>query len=84
LTEKERIWNAVRDAFAPMGYDASTNFSTVDDPGLGLLRLDSWRIQLEQVPAGIRKMWMTQPTSATGQRSGVRFSHTIHPADASL
>lgn len=57
LAEKPRIWTAFRDAPAPMGYDPGTIFSTPDDPGVGLLRLDPWRIQLEQIPPGIRKTW---------------------------
>jgi hypothetical protein len=57
IDEKQRIWDAFRNAPAPMGYDPAMIFSTVDDPGLGLLRLDPWRIQVEQVPPGIRKVW---------------------------
>ena len=57
LGEKERIWAAFRDAPAPMGYDPGTIFSTAGDPEVGLLRLDPWRIQLEQIPPGIRKVW---------------------------
>ncbi len=59
LAEKERIWTAFREAPAPMGYDPSTIFTTCDEPGLGLLRLDPWRIQIEQIPPGIRKEWVS-------------------------
>jgi hypothetical protein len=61
VEEKERIWNAFRAAPAPMGYDPGSIFSTVDDPGVGLLRLDPWRIQIEQLPPGIRKVWVAPP-----------------------
>jgi hypothetical protein len=57
IEEKQRIWDAFRHAPAPMGYDPALIFSQVDDPGLGLLRLDPWRIQVEQLPPGIRKVW---------------------------
>ena len=57
LSQKERIWAAFRDAPAPMGYDPGTIFSAAGDPGVGLLRLDPWRIQLEQIPPGIRQVW---------------------------
>jgi hypothetical protein len=57
LEQKQRIWNAFRSAQAPMGYDPATIFPAVDDPDLGLLRLDPWRVQLEQLPPGIRLIW---------------------------
>jgi len=57
IEEKQRIWDAFRHAPAPMGYDPAMIFSSVDAPGLGLLRLDPWRIQVEQLPPGIRKVW---------------------------
>jgi hypothetical protein len=40
-----------------MGYDPAGFFGTVDNPALGLLRLDPWRIQVEQVPPRIRQVW---------------------------
>jgi len=57
LAEKQRIWERFAQAPAPMGYDPGTIFGSVDDPGLGLLRLDPWRVQVEQIPPGIRKLW---------------------------
>jgi hypothetical protein len=57
LTEKERIWNAFKNAPAPMGYDPGSIFPAPDDPDVGLVRLDPWRIQVEQIPPGIRKVW---------------------------
>lgn len=57
LTAKQRIWDLFRTAPAPMGYDPGTIFGSLDDHGLGLLRLDPWRIQVEQLPPGIRKVW---------------------------
>lgn len=59
LSEKERIWSTFRKTAPPMGYDPGTTFTTSDDPEIGLLRLDPWRIQLEQIPPGIRKVWIT-------------------------
>lgn len=56
--EKRRIWELFHDAPAPMGYDPGMIFGSVDDPGLGLLRLDPWRIQIEQIPPGIRMLWV--------------------------
>ncbi len=57
LVEKERIWRAFQQAPVPMGYDPDMIFPAIDDPGVGLLRLDPWRIQVEQIPPGIRKVW---------------------------
>jgi general stress protein 26 len=55
--EKERIWHAFLAAPDPMGYDPAGFFGAVDNPALGLLRLDPWRIQVEQVPPRIRQVW---------------------------
>ena len=57
IVEKERIWSAFLTAPAPMGYDPSGFFGAVDNPELGLLRVDPWRIQVEQVPPRIRRIW---------------------------
>jgi hypothetical protein len=57
LGEKARIWDAFKNAEAPMGYDPGSIFPELDGPGLGLLRLEPWRIQMEQIPPGIRKVW---------------------------
>ncbi|HET9660352.1 MAG TPA: pyridoxamine 5'-phosphate oxidase family protein [Thermomicrobiales bacterium] len=57
LVEKQRIWERFSQAPAPMGYDPGTIFGSVDDPGLGLLRLDPWRVQVEQIPPGVRRLW---------------------------
>ncbi len=55
--EKARIWTAFQHAPAPMSYDPASIFPAFDDPGVGLLRLDPWRIQIEQIPPGIRMVW---------------------------
>jgi general stress protein 26 len=56
-SEIARIWELFLTAPPPMGYDPGSIFGAVDDPGLGLLRLDPWRIQMEQIPPGIRHVW---------------------------
>jgi general stress protein 26 len=56
-SEKQRIWDLFAQAPTPMGYDPGSIFGPVDNPETGLLRLDPWRIQVEQIPPGIRKLW---------------------------
>lgn len=48
--EKRRVWEAFKSAPAPLGYDPGTIFPSIDDPGLGLLRLVPWRIELGNFP----------------------------------
>lgn len=57
--QKRRIWEMLRVAPAPLGYDPATIFGAPDDPGLGLLRLAPWRIELDDVSVipAIRQVW---------------------------
>lgn len=46
MEEKRRLWNLFSSTPPPLGYDLAQFFGTVESPGLGLLRLTPWRIEL--------------------------------------
>ncbi len=43
---KRRIWDMYKNAPPPLGYDLAMFFQSVDNPGLGILKLTPWRIEL--------------------------------------
>ena len=43
---KQRIWDLYKDTPAPLGYDLKMIWSDPNDPTLGLLKLEPWRIEL--------------------------------------
>lgn len=46
LATWRRVWAALRDAHAPIGFDPAETWGSVEDPENGLLRLAPWRIEL--------------------------------------
>ena len=44
--EKRRIWELLKNAPPPMGYDPGLFWKDVDDPGYGVLKLTPWRIEI--------------------------------------
>jgi general stress protein 26 len=44
--EKQRVWDVIKAAPPPMGYDPAPHFGTIDHPHFGLLKLTPWRIEL--------------------------------------
>jgi general stress protein 26 len=51
LAEKRRVWDVIKSAPPPVGYDPAPIFGSFDDPRFGLLRLTPWRIELSAFPA---------------------------------
>jgi general stress protein 26 len=58
--DKRRIWDAFKGAPEPLGYDPGTIFPSIDDPGLGLLKLTPWRVELGSFP-GTPLVWHAPP-----------------------
>lgn len=54
---KLNVWNLFASAPEPLGYDPSFIFGAPDDPRFGVLRLTPWRIQLDDIPPGTRRVW---------------------------
>lgn len=44
--EKRRIWDLLKSAPPPMGYDPALFWKDADDPGYGVLKLIPWRVEL--------------------------------------
>ena len=44
--EKERVWNLIKDAPPPVGYDPAMFFQTVENPDFGALKLTPWRVEV--------------------------------------
>ncbi len=44
--EKRRLWDFIKNAPPPAGYDPALFFQTVENPEFGMLRLTPWRIEL--------------------------------------
>lgn len=51
LDEKRRVWDVIKHAPPPVGYDPAPIFGSFDDPNFGLLRLTPWRLELSAFPA---------------------------------
>ena len=49
LVEKARVWQLFKSEPEPYGYDPAIIWSGPDDPTLGLLRLDPWRLELSSI-----------------------------------
>jgi Pyridoxamine 5'-phosphate oxidase len=58
LLVKLTVWNLFAAAPEPLGYDPSFIFGSHDDPRFGVLRMMPWRIQLDDIPPGTRRIWM--------------------------
>ena len=43
--EKRRLWDLVKNAPPPVGYDPALFFQTVDNPEFGMLKLIPWRLE---------------------------------------
>lgn len=54
---KLNVWNLFASTPEPLGYDPTFIFGAPDDPRFGLLRLTPWRIQLDDVPPGTKRVW---------------------------
>ncbi len=52
--ERARAWELYRNAPPPLGFDYGTLFSGPDDAAFGLIRVDPWRIKVQDAPANIR------------------------------
>jgi general stress protein 26 len=58
LLVKLRVWNLFAATPEPLGYDPTFIFGAHDDPRFGVLKLTPWRIQLDDIPPGDRRVWM--------------------------
>jgi hypothetical protein len=58
---KLTVWNLFAATPEPLGYDPSFIFGSPDDPRFGVLRLTPWRIQLDDIPPGTRRIWRPGP-----------------------
>lgn len=47
--EKRRLWDFIKNAPPPVGYDPALFFQTVENPEFGMLRLTPWRIELSAI-----------------------------------
>jgi general stress protein 26 len=54
--EKQRIWDLLRNAPEPLGYDPAPFFNAVDNPFYGVLKLTPWRIELADL-FGETRVW---------------------------
>jgi hypothetical protein len=57
--ERARAWDRYKQAPPPLGFDYGTLFTSADDPAFGLIRVDPWRIKVQDAPAAIR-VWEGQ------------------------
>jgi hypothetical protein len=57
LLVKLNVWNLFASTPEPLGYDPTFIFGAHDDPRFGLLKLVPWRIQLDDIPPGTRRVW---------------------------
>jgi hypothetical protein len=57
LLVKLNVWNLFASTPEPLGYDPTFVFGAHDDPRFGLLKLVPWRIQLDDIPPGTRRVW---------------------------
>lgn len=51
LDERRRIWNTLRHAPPPMGFEPAETWGDIEDPDNGLLRLTPWRIEVNDYTA---------------------------------
>jgi general stress protein 26 len=56
MGEKQRLWDLFGNTPPPLGYNLANFFSTVDNPGYGLLKLTPWRIEIGDL-LGTAKIW---------------------------
>lgn len=52
--ERDHAWQLYKQAAPPLGFDYGTLFASPDDPAFGLIRVDPWRIKVQDAPANIR------------------------------
>lgn len=52
--ERRHAWDLYKNAPAPLGFDYGTLFPGPDDPAFGLIRVEPWRIKLQDSPAVFR------------------------------
>ena len=55
--DRRHVWDLFKAAAPPLGYDPEPIFGSVDGPDFGVLRLEPWRIQLQD-PDGTRRTWL--------------------------
>lgn len=48
---RDRIWNLLKSAPEPVGYDPKLFWSAPDDPGFGVLKLTPWRLEIWSLQA---------------------------------
>jgi general stress protein 26 len=58
VNEKLRVWELIRAAPPPVGFDPGAIFPSHEDPEAGLLRLTPWRIDVTDFPSGSR-VWLS-------------------------
>ena len=44
--EKQRVWDLIKNAPPPVGYDPAMFFQSVENPEFGALKLTPWRVEL--------------------------------------
>jgi len=50
LNEKQRIWDLIKNAPAPMGFDPEPIYKHANDPSFGVLKLIPWRLEVYSFP----------------------------------
>ena len=59
VTEREehlRVWEAIKHAPPPMGFDPAPHYDSIDNPHWGVIRLEPYRIELYEL-RGETKIW---------------------------
>lgn len=53
---KYHVWELVKNAPAPVGFDPAPIYGQVDE-SFGILKLTPWRIELVNLPDGVPQVW---------------------------
>ncbi len=56
LSAKQHVWDLLKNAPPPLGFDPAPIYERVDHPNFGLLKLTPWRIELATLPTE-SKVW---------------------------
>lgn len=56
-TEHLRVWEIIKHAPPPMGYDPAPHYGSVEHPHWGVIRLEPYRIELYQL-GGESRIWL--------------------------
>ena len=68
LAEKQRVWNLVKNAPAPIGFDPEPIYKSASDPSFGLLKLTPWRLEVYSFP-GDSLVWHAERSAKTESAS---------------